>query len=131
MGRALIRSRLVAPVVLSAVIVLCAVTAALLDRPVWAAVVGASLGLAYWALEAITLRVGAMVPLAASVGVALAGMVLRFVVVLGVLVLVAMLWRPEFATTVFAFVASFTIYLGVRVSTFPLVRGPVGTVRVQ
>jgi hypothetical protein len=42
-----------------------------------------------------------------------------------------MLWRPEFATTVLAFVASFTIYLGVRMITFPLARGPVGTVKAQ
>lgn len=112
-------------------VVVSGVAAALLDRPVWAAVAGAVLCLAYWALEAITMRVGSAVPFGAALGVALGGMVLRLVFVLGVLVLVAMLWRPAFATAVFAFVASFSIYLGVRVFTFPLVRGSLGTVRAQ
>ncbi len=112
-------------------IVVSAVAAALLDRPVWAAVLGAALGLAYWGLEAVAMRVGASVPVNQAVGVALVGMVLRLTFVLGALVLVAMIWRPEFATALFAFVASFTIYLGVRVATFPLARGSVGTVRAQ
>lgn len=112
-------------------IVVCAVVAALLGQPVWAAAVGAALGLAYWALEAAAMRVGAAVPVNQAVGVALVGMVVRLTLVLGALVVVAMLWRPAFATTIFAFVASFTLYLGVRIVTVPLANRSVGTVRSQ
>ncbi|HET6496763.1 MAG TPA: hypothetical protein VFH61_15510 [Thermoleophilia bacterium] len=131
MGRVLIRTQFIAPLVLSVMVIVSAVVAALLDRPVWAAVVGTILCLGYWALEAATMHIGSKVPAAAALGVALGGMVLRLALVLGALVMVAMLWRPEFATTVLAFVASFTIYLGVRMITFPLARGPMGTVRAQ
>ena len=131
MGRVLIRTQYIAPLVLSVMVIVSAGVAALLDRPVWAAVVGAILCLVYWAFEATTMHIGSRVPAAAALGVALGGMVLRLAFVLGALVTVAMLWRPEFATTVLAFVASFTIYLGVRMITFPLTRGPVGTVKAE
>lgn len=112
-------------------VVVCAVVAYFLGRPVWAAVVGAALVLAYWGLEMLAMYIGKRAPLSLAVGIALGGMLVRLTFVVGMLVVVAMLWRPEFATTVFAFVASFTVYLGVRVSTFPLARGPMGTVRAQ
>lgn len=112
-------------------IVVCGVGAALLDRPVWAAVLGGALGLAYWALEAVTMRIGARVPANTAVAVAVAGSAIRLAIIISALVVVALLWRPEFPTTLFAFVASFSVYLGVRVATFPLARGSVGTVRAQ
>jgi hypothetical protein len=112
-------------------VVVCAVAAYFLGRPVWAAVVGAVLVLGYWGLEQLAMYIGSRAPLSLAVGIALGGMIVRLTFVIGMLVLVAMLWRPEFATTVFAFVASFTVYLGVRAATFPLVRGPMGTVRAQ
>ena len=117
------------PFVTTAMVV--AETAYLLDRPVWAAIVGGALGLLYWALEALTMRIGAKMSANVAVSVAVAGSLIRLVVVFSLLVAVALLWRPVFATTLFAFVASFSVYLGVRVASFPLARGPVGTVKAQ
>lgn len=105
--------------------------AALLGQPVLAAVLGGLIGLMYWGLEALTMHIGSKVPISVSVGVALGGMVVRLSVVLGALVLVALLWLPGFTTALFTFVASFTIYLGLRMSTFPLTREPAGTVRAR
>jgi len=130
-GEAPIRTRFAAPVVLSAMIVVCAVVAALLGQPVWAAAVGAALVLGYWVLEVAAMRVGAAVSVNQAVGVALVGMVLRLAFVLGVLVLVAMLWRPALATMVLAFVVSFTVHLGVRVLIYPFAKGSTRTVRAR
>ena len=101
----------------------CAVVAGLLGRPMWAAALGAGICLGYWALEALAWRRGAAVPFGAALGVALGGMVLRFALVLGVLILVGVFARPDFATAALAFIASFSVYVGVRLFTYPPAQG--------
>ncbi len=78
----------------------------------WAAALGAGLCLGYWALEALAWRRGSAVPFGAALGVALGGMVLRFALVLGVLILIGVFARPDFATAALAFLASFSVYVG-------------------
>ncbi len=102
------------------------VVAFLAGRPVWAAILGAGLVVAYWAVEALVWRRGAAVPFGAAMGVALGGMVLRLALVLGALVLVGVLARPAFATAALAFLASFTLYVGLRLFTYPAVARPAG-----
>ena len=103
--------------------VVCAVVAGLLGRPMWAAALGAGICLGYWALEALAWRRAAAVPFGAALGVALGGMVLRFALVLGVLILVGVFARPDFATAALAFIASFSVYVGVRLFTYPPAQG--------
>jgi len=93
--------------------VVCVVAAALTSRPVWAAALGAGLVLAYWGMEALTWR-RARERRDLALGLAVGGMAVRFAVALAVLVLVGLLARPAFATTALAFLACFTLYLGVR-----------------
>ena len=119
------------PIVLCAMILVCAVAAALLDRPVWAAVAGAAIVLVYWVLDVLAMRIGARVAPNTAVIVGLAGSVVRLTVVVAALVVIALAWREALATSILAFAASFTAYLGVRVATFPLARGPIGTVKAQ
>lgn len=101
-----------------------AVVAALVGRPVWAAALGAGLCVGYWALEALAWRRGAAVPFGTALGVALGAMVLRLTLVLGALVLVGLLARPAFATAALAFLAAFTVYVGVRLFTYPHAGSP-------
>lgn len=117
------RRQAVAPLLLSATTVASAVVAGLLGRPVWAAALGAGLCLGYWALEALVWRRAAAVPFGAALGVALGGMVLRVALVLGVLILVGVFARPDFATAAVAFLASFSVYVGVRLFTYPPAQG--------
>ena len=119
----IIRRQAVAPLLLIAMTVASAVVAGLLGRPVWAAALGAGLCLGYWALEALAWRRAAAVPFGAALGVALGGMVLRFALVLGVLILVGVFARPDFATAALAFLASFSVYVGVRLFTYTLAQG--------
>ena len=109
----------IAPLLLGAMTVASAVVAGLLGRPVWAAALGAGLCLGYWALEALAWRRAAAVPFGAALGVALGAMVLRFALVLGVLILIGVFARPDFATAALAFLASFSVYVGVRLFTYP------------
>jgi hypothetical protein len=106
-------------------VLVAAAVAAASGRPVWAAVVGAGLALAYWALEALTWRRGTAVPVRAALGVALGGMALRLLLVLGGLVLVGVLARPAFATAAVSFLGAFTLYMAVRLFTYPLDSQPV------
>jgi len=115
------------PLVLLAVLVACAGVAWVIGRPVWAAALGAGLCLAYWALEVLTWRRGeSSDSFGGALGVALAGMVLRLAVVLVALVLVAVLAREAFTTAVFAFILSFSLYLGLRLVVYASLQGPVG-----
>jgi hypothetical protein len=106
------------------VLVASVVVAALAGQPVWAAALGAGLALGYWALEALAWRRGAAVPFGAALGVALGGMVLRMALVLGGLVLVGLLARPAFATAALSFLAGFTVYVGLRLFTYPPAEPP-------
>lgn len=110
----------VAPLALGGMVVVAAVVAAATGRPVWAAALGAGLALAYWGLEALTWRRGARADIKAALAVALGGMVLRLTVVLGVLFAVALLDRAAFATAAVSFLAAFTLYVGLRLFTYPL-----------
>lgn len=95
----------------------CIVVAALAGRPAWAAALGAGLVLAYWAIEALTWR-RARARRDLALGLAVGGMVVRLAVVLAVLIMVGVLARPDFATAALAFLAAFTIYLGLRPLTY-------------
>jgi hypothetical protein len=103
--------------------VVCVVVAALAGRPVWAAALGAGLVLAYWAIEALTWR-RARERRDLALGLAVGGMAVRLAVVLAVLIVVGVLARPAFATAALAFLASFTIYLGLRPLTYAAPRRP-------
>ena len=118
-----VRRQAIAPLLLGAMTGASAVVAGLLGQSVWAAALGAGLCLGYWALEALAWRRGAAVPFGAALGVALGGMVLRVALVLGVLILVGVFARPDFATAALAFLASFTVYVGVRLFTYPPAQG--------
>jgi len=112
-----IHRQAIAPVVLVAATVVCVAVAALAGRPVWAAALGAGLVLAYWAMEALTWR-RARERRDLALGLAVGGMAARLAVVLAVLVLVGVVARAAFATTALAFLACFTVYLGVRAFTY-------------
>ncbi len=114
------------PLVLVAVTVAAAAVAAVSGKPVWAAILGASLMLAYWVVETLVWRRGSAVPFGAALGVALGGMVLRLALVLGALVLVGLLARPAFATAAVSFLAALTVYVGLRLFTYPALAGPAG-----
>jgi hypothetical protein len=118
-----VRRQAVAPLLLCAMTVASAVVAWLLGQAVWAAALGAGLCLGYWALEALAWRRGSAVPFGAALGVALGGMVLRFALVLGALILVGVFAKPDFATAALAFLASFSVYVGVRLFTYPSAQG--------
>ncbi len=65
-------------------------------------------------------------PAGAVLGVALGGMALRLGLVLGVLLLVGLFAREAFAAAALAFLASFSVYMGVRLFTYPAAKGPAG-----
>lgn len=120
----------IAPATLGVVVVVAALVAAALGRPVWAAALGAALALAYWGLETLSWRRGADAEIKAAIAVAVGGMVLRFVLVLGVLLLVGLFARGALATAALSFLAAFTLYLGLRLFTYPTAsRGRPGQVR--
>jgi hypothetical protein len=108
----------VAPLTLAGMVVVCAVVAAGTGHPVWAAVLGAGLALAFWGLEYLAWRRAWRVSFNGAIAVALGGMVLRFALVLGALVVVALLDRAAFATVVLSFLAAFTVYTGLRLFLF-------------
>lgn len=117
-----IHKQAIAPLTLVAATVICVVVTAIAGRPVWAAALGAGLVLAYWAMEALTWR-RARGRRDLALGLAVGGMAVRLAVALGVLVLVGVLARAAFATTALAFLACFTVYLGVRFFMYaPLAR---------
>lgn len=118
------RGKVLIPGVLLAVVLASALVAALAGAPVWAALVGSGLMLGYWGLEALAWRRGATMSFGAAMGVALGAMVLRMALVLGVLVLVGVLARPAFATAALSFLAGFTVYVGLRLFTYPPAEQP-------
>lgn len=125
-----IHKQAIAPLVLVAATAVCVAVAALAGRPVWAAALGAGLVLAYWAMEALTWR-RARERRDLALGLAVGGMALRLAVVLGVLVLVGVLARAAFATTALAFLACFTVYLGVRFFMYAPLARPAGHTGAQ
>lgn len=114
------RRQALTPFILVAVVAAAATVAALIDKPVWAAALGAGLVLAYWGLEVLSWRRGeATGTFGAAVGVALGGMVLRLALVLAVLVVIGLLAsKPAFATAALAFLAAFTLYIPLRLVTY-------------
>jgi hypothetical protein len=92
--------------------------AAALEQPLWPAALGAGLVLGYWALEALAYRRSRRASFSGAVAVAVGGAALRMAAVLGCLVLVGVLARPVFAEVALAFLASFTVYLGLRIYAF-------------
>jgi hypothetical protein len=104
---------------LVATVVAAALVAALLDRPVWAAALGAGLALAYWALELAVWRVTRGRP-GLALGPAIGGMIIRLGFVVVVLVAVGLLARPAFATAALSFLAAFSVYMVVRLFSYPL-----------
>ena len=115
----------IVPLTLAAAAVVCVVVAVLAGRPAWAAALGAGLVLAYWAMEALTWR-RARERRDLALGLAVGGMAVRLAVALAVLVLVGVLARAAFATTALAFLACFTVYLGVRFFMYAPLARPAG-----
>jgi hypothetical protein len=115
MGRTVIRTHLILPIALALATAMCAVAAALLDRPAWAAALGAGLMLLYWGLEVLAWRRGeASSSFGGAMGVALSGMVVRLLLVIGVLAVVGLFAQPAFATAAVSFLVVFTLYLPLR-----------------
>lgn len=106
------------PILLGLVVAASAVVAAAVGQPVWAAAVGAGLVFAYWALEALAWRAAGRGSFNHAVAAAVGGAALRMACVLVCLVLVGVFARPAFATAALAFLAGFTVYLGLRVYAF-------------
>ena len=104
--------------------------AAFIGQPVWAAAAGAGLGLAYWALEALTWR-RARDRQDLALGLALGGMGVRIAVVLIGLVVIGVLDKPAFPTAALSFLVAFTLYILVRPFTYPSAGAPAGQARLQ
>jgi hypothetical protein len=104
--------------------------AAFVGQPVWAAVAGAGLAIAYWALEMLTWR-RARGRKDLALGLAMRGMALRIGVVIVGLVVIAVLYRPATATAALSFLAGFTVYNLVRPITYPQATPPAGQARLQ
>ena len=109
----------VAPLALVAVGVGAVLVAASTGRPVWAAALGAGLAFAYWGLEVLAWRRAQDVSFNGALAVALGGMALRLAAVLGVLIVVGLVQRTAFATVALSFLAAFTVYVGLRLFTYP------------
>lgn len=95
---------------LLAAVPLAALVAWALGRSAALAAVGASLVLVYWLLERAFAVLGARGPFGQGLIVGLAGMAARLALVMGVLVAVGMLDRPQFVECAVAFLAVFTLY---------------------
>jgi len=106
------------PLALGGLVVVSAIVAAASGHPVWAAALGAGLVLVYWGLEYLAWRRARGASFNGAVAVALGGMVLRFALALGVLVVVALLDRAAFATAALSFLGAFTAYTGLRLVMF-------------
>ncbi len=107
----------------------CAVVAAVVGQPVWAAAAGASLALVYWALDALTWwRARDRDDLA--LGLAIGGMFTRLLVVLTALVIIGILDRPSFPTAVVSFLVAFTLYILVRPLMYLTASTPAGQARL-
>lgn len=115
----------VVPLLLIAAVVVAAVVAASLGKPVWAAVVGAGLVVAYWGLEVLSWHRGeTRATFGGALGVALGGMVLRLAMVLVVLTIVGLAAKPAFGTAAISFLGAFTVYTIARFFAHPAAGGP-------
>jgi hypothetical protein len=119
----LMRGPLFMPLLLAATTVACALVAAVVGSPAWAAAVGAGLVLGYWALEQAVWRRARRRP-GLALGTAIGGMLVRIILVLAVLVVVGLLARPAFAATALSFLAAFTLYGVVRLFAVPAAEQP-------
>lgn len=114
----MIRRQAVAPLLLVATTGVCVVVAALLERPLWPAALGAGLVVGYWALEALAYSRYRRREFNGAMLVAVGGAVVRMVFALLCLVVIGLLARDVFAEVIFAFLAAFTVYLGARMYAF-------------
>lgn len=114
-----ITRQLAVAAVLAAFVAVSALVAALLGRPAWAAALGATLVLVYWALELLSARRARGATPAGSVAVALGGMLARFAVVLGALIVVGVVARPAFAVAALTFLGVYTVYMVIRLVANP------------
>jgi hypothetical protein len=105
--------------ILVGLVAVAAALAGLLGRPMWATSVGAALVVVYWALELLAAGSARQASSSAAVAVALGGMVLRFAVVLGVLIAVAVWCRPALVDAAFGFLGAYTVYVFVRLIANP------------
>lgn len=112
--------------ILVGLVAVAAVLAGLFGRPMWAASVGAALVVVYWALELLAAVSARQASPSAAVAVALGGMVVRFAVVLGALLAVAVWYRPALVDAAFGFLGAYTVYLFLR-----LIANPTLSVRSQ
>ncbi len=109
------------PLLLLALSAGCAAVAAIAGRDVVAALAGALLVVAYWAIERFAARVGSRGSFGWAMAVGLGGMVLRLAIVVGGLVVVGVVDRPGFLDAVVSFVAVYTVYLVVKLWRYPVV----------
>ena len=108
------------PLSLVGLIAISAIVAAIVHRPVWAASLGAALVLVYWGLELLPAWLAGRTSFAGAVALALGGMVARFAVVLGVMVLIGFVDRPAFIDVALGFLAAYTVYMVIRLVANPL-----------
>ena len=88
--------------------------AAAVSATPWFAALGSFLVVVYWLIESLTMRLAGPGSFAGAMVVALAGMVLRLGVALGSLTLIGVLARDQFATAALSFLATFTVYVFLR-----------------
>jgi hypothetical protein len=105
--------------VLIGLVVLAAVVAVLLGKSVWATSLGAALVVVYWLLELLFIRRARQASSGGAVAVTLAGMLVRFVIVLGSLVALGVWRRPVFLDAVVGFLGAYTVYMMVRLLSKP------------
>jgi hypothetical protein len=108
--------------ILAAAVTACVVVALLTGRHAAGAAAGALLVPLYWLGERAAARLGAReATFARALLVGLGGMVARLAVVLGVLVAIGVLWRDQFAAAAVAFLATYTVYMFLRLWRNPAV----------
>ncbi len=97
----------------------CGLVAGLLGREAWAAVLGATLVIVYWFIERTAARLGTRGSFGSALGIGLAGMAVRFAVVLGALVALGLLARPAFPEAVLSFLLAYSLYQVLRLVAHP------------
>ncbi len=108
------------PVLLLILAALAAVVAALAGRHALAAFVGALLVVIYCVVELLCARIGSTGTFGRAMVVGAVGTVVRLVLAIGGLTIVALVDRPGLLDAIIAFVAVYTVYLGVRLWRHPL-----------
>lgn len=108
------------PVLLLVLAVVAAVVAALAGRDALAAFVGALLVVIYCIVELLCAWIGSTGSFRRAMVVGMIGTVVRLALAVGGLTIVALVDRAGLLDAIIAFVAVYTVYLGVRLWRHPL-----------